>query len=215
VKKKGVLTTDHLNLHTQPPCIHQLSLGIARNLRLDGWSSDDKPETASGTCQGTSIRSLLLAFSGMRTMAVPEDAQSIIERMKKLCPEDAARWGRMNAHQMLRHLGEAMQVPLGEIEVSVADVPELQRKAFKWAALYVPLKWRRNFPTRPEIDQCFLNPYLNDFETDRESAIALARRLLDADLDGKRHPYFWTMTRAEWLRWGWLHADHHLRQFGR
>jgi hypothetical protein len=29
------------------------------------------------------------------------------------------------------------------------------------------------------------------------------------------HPIFGRITRAEWLRWGYLHADHHLRQFGR
>jgi len=29
------------------------------------------------------------------------------------------------------------------------------------------------------------------------------------------HPIFGQMTRAEWLRWGYLHTDHHLRQFGR
>jgi len=28
-------------------------------------------------------------------------------------------------------------------------------------------------------------------------------------------PIFGPLTRAEWLRWGYLHADHHLRQFGR
>jgi hypothetical protein len=27
------------------------------------------------------------------------------------------------------------------------------------------------------------------------------------------HPMFGSMQRADWLRWGWLHADHHLRQF--
>jgi hypothetical protein len=151
----------------------------------------------------------------MRTLAAPEDAQSIIERTKRLRPDDAARWGGMNAHQMLRHVADAMRVPLGEIRVGDARLPELQRKVLTWAALYVPLKWRRNIPTRPEIDQCRLNMPLDDFEADRQTAIGLARRLCDAELEGQRHPYFGTMTRAEWLRWGWLHADHHLRQFGR
>lgn len=108
-----------------------------------------------------------------------------------------------------------MRVPLDEFKVSDAEVPQLQRVVLKWAALYVPLQWRRNFPTRPEIDQSRLNPLLGDFEPDRQTTMALARRLCEADLDGKRHPYFGAMSRAEWLRWGWLHADHHLRQFGR
>lgn len=132
-----------------------------------------------------------------------------------MSPNDAARWGRMNPHQMLRHLADSMRVPLDEIVVSDAEVHQLQRTVLKWAALYAPLKWRKNFPTRPEIDQCRLNARLDDFEADRQKTIGLTARLCEAGLEGKRHPYFGAMARTEWLRWGWLHADHHLRQFGR
>lgn len=151
----------------------------------------------------------------MRTLAKVDDAQLIVERLNIVRPDDVRRWGRMNPHQMLRHLADSMRVPLGEITVSEVEVPQLQRAVLKWAALYVPLKWRRNFPTRPEIDQCSLNPCLDDFEAEQRVATALAHRLPEAELEGKRHPYFGAMTRADWLRWGWLHADHHLRQFGR
>jgi len=27
-------------------------------------------------------------------------------------------------------------------------------------------------------------------------------------------PIFGDMSEAEWMRWGYLHCDHHLRQFG-
>ena len=66
-----------------------------------------------------------------------------------------------------------------------------------------------------EIDQCRLVIRLGDFNADRQGAVALLQKLSVEDLEGRRHPYFGAMTRAEWLRWGWLHADHHLRQFGR
>jgi hypothetical protein len=29
------------------------------------------------------------------------------------------------------------------------------------------------------------------------------------------HSIFGSMTNQDWMRWGYLHADHHLRQFGR
>ncbi|MBV8438346.1 MAG: DUF1569 domain-containing protein [Silvibacterium sp.] len=151
----------------------------------------------------------------MRTLANADDAQLIVERLNTVRPDDAGRWGRMNSHQMLRHLAGSMRVPLGEIKVSDAEVRHLQRVVLKWAALYVPLKWRPNFPTRPEIDQCSLNPHLDDFEADQRTATVLSHRLREAELEGKRHSYFGALTRADWLRWGWLHADHHLRQFGR
>jgi len=28
------------------------------------------------------------------------------------------------------------------------------------------------------------------------------------------HPLFGPMSETQWLRWGYLHVDHHLRQFG-
>ena len=158
---------------------------------------------------------LILLMRIMRTLANPGDLQLIQLRLSMLTERDAAAWGRMNAHQMIRHLSDSMGVPLGEIRVADAEVSWLQRLALKWAALYVPLKWRPNFPTRPELDQCSLNLPLGDFETDRRKAIALAEHLSEAELEGRRHPYFGAVTRAQWLRWGWLHADHHLRQFGR
>jgi hypothetical protein len=33
-------------------------------------------------------------------------------------------------------------------------------------------------------------------------------------IEGKAHPLFGRMSDADWLRWAYLHADHHLRQFG-
>ena len=151
----------------------------------------------------------------MKTLAMVDDLRSIQGRLGSLTMADRARWGSMNVHQMVGHLCGAMRVPLGQIKVSDAQVPQLQRRVVKWAALYVPLQWRPNFPTRPELDQCSLNPPLDDFEADRQLAIVLAGRLCDSELEGRRHPYFGAITQAEWLRWGWLHADHHLRQFGR
>jgi hypothetical protein len=32
-------------------------------------------------------------------------------------------------------------------------------------------------------------------------------------LEREPHPVFGPMTRVDWLRWGYLHVDHHLRQF--
>ena len=124
----------------------------------------------------------------MKTLAASEDAQSVIDRLKAIRCDDQARWGKMNAHQMLRHLADSMRVPLGEIRVSEAEVPHFQRIVLRWAALYVPVRWRRSFPTRPEIDQCRLNPTLTDFEADRETSILLVYRLCIANLEGKRTP---------------------------
>jgi len=33
-------------------------------------------------------------------------------------------------------------------------------------------------------------------------------------LNTQSHPIFGRMSEAAWLRWAYLHTDHHLRQFG-
>ena len=38
---------------------------------------------------------------------------------------------------------------------------------------------------------------------------------LRAPVKWPRHAIFGAMTASDWMRWGFLHADHHLRQFGR
>jgi hypothetical protein len=151
----------------------------------------------------------------MKTLAKSEDFNSIQSRLASLTSNDSARWGRMNAHQMVCHLCDSMRVPLGEKFVSDFEMSALNRDLMKWGALYFPLKWPKNVSTRPELDQSQRDAPLGDFESDRQYALALVPRLCDANLEGKRHPYFGQITRSQWLRWGWLHADHHLRQFGR
>jgi hypothetical protein len=120
----------------------------------------------------------------MKTLAVAADLGSTQLRLKTLTSQDAARWGRMNVHQMVKHLCDSMSVPLGELTVSKASMPQIQRTLMKWGALYAPFKWPRNVPTRPEIDQCGLHRPLNDFELDVQTAVDLIRRLGDADLEG-------------------------------
>ncbi len=151
----------------------------------------------------------------MKTLARNEDFQSILQRLESLSADDTARWGKMNAHQMVCHLCDSMRVPLGEKFVSDEEMRPLQRIVMKWGALYVPVQWPKGLSTRPEIDQSRLNAPTGDFESDRRTALALVPRLRDEEVEGKRHPFFGPITRSQWLRWGWLHADHHLRQFGR
>jgi Protein of unknown function (DUF1569) len=150
----------------------------------------------------------------MKTLSSYQDSQEILNRITSLSPCDSARWGRMNAYQALCHMGDAMLVPLGEKSVSEIGRFDPLRLT-KWVALWGPMNWPKNVPTRPELDQCRLGVAGGDFEASRQRAMTLVIRLADADVGGQRHAIFGALTRAQWMRWGWLHADHHLRQFGR
>ena len=55
-----------------------------------------------------------------------------------------------------------------------------------------------------------------DLATDVAELQALVERMAapETDLEGHAHPLFGPLSSAEWVRWGYLHMDHHLRQFG-
>jgi hypothetical protein len=55
-----------------------------------------------------------------------------------------------------------------------------------------------------------------DFASDRAGLEAVLALFVEeaGRPDRPAHPVFGRMSEAAWLRWGYLHADHHLRQFG-
>jgi len=152
----------------------------------------------------------------VKSLARPGDKAELLQRLKGLGPESARRWGRMTAHQMVCHLCDGFRMRTGEKAVSDAT-SLLQRTVVKWVALYAPMRWPRGITTRPEIDQCAgggMRP--SDFNADVAQLEALVD-LVSAPspgFDWSRHPIFGPMSEAQWLRWGYLHLDHHLRQFG-
>ena len=103
----------------------------------------------------------------------------------------------------------------GEKPVSRAS-SLLQQTIIKWVALYAPLQWPPGIPTRPEIDQELGGTKPADFAADVAQFESLLQQVITSpkSLDGQLHPIFGRMSEAAWLRWAYVHTDHHLRQFG-
>lgn len=150
----------------------------------------------------------------MRTLADLAAFQELATRIDALTPADEPRWGRMNAYQMLRHVADAVRVPLGERQTAVRK-SLLLRTLVKWGGLWFPMQWPHGIPAPPELDQHLLGVKDGDFESARQEAVRLLGCLRASDADGMVHCYFGHLSQLEWMRWGWLHTDHHLRQFGR
>ncbi len=116
---------------------------------------------------------------------------------------------------MVCHLNDSFRVALGERIASPATTLVF-RTVGKWAALYVPIAWPRNSATRPEVDQRAGGTRPSEFESDRRELMKLIERF--GRPEGRpvlgSHPLFGPMTEWQWQRWGYLHTDHHLRQFG-
>ena len=151
----------------------------------------------------------------MKTLARPGDKAEIVRRLRAVRADSTRRWGRMSAPQMVCHLSDAFRCVIGQRPVSHAS-SAFGRTVVKWFALYLPLPWPPGIRTRPEIDQLIGGTPPADFASDVADLEGLVELLTSPErgFAWSPHPLFGPMSDADWLRWGYLHMDHHLRQFG-
>jgi len=149
------------------------------------------------------------------TLTSESTRRQIAERLARLRADTVPNWGKMNAPGMICHLNDSFLTAFGEKEVSSAS-GLLQRTVMKWFALHVPAQWPRDLPTRPEVQQGVGGTCPTDFDADRALLLQTIERFARPDPEVGKHPHpiFGLMSRSEWMRWGYRHADHHLRQFG-
>jgi uncharacterized protein DUF1569 len=149
----------------------------------------------------------------VNTLARERDTDEIVRRVRTLRPDSVRRWGRMSVHQMVCHLNDAFRMSTGE--KAVASIATLRdRTVIKWIALHVPVRWPPGIVTVPEVDQEIGGTKPNEFSADLAELELRVRQFAVRRGDWPPHPIFGKLSEAEWLRWGYLHTDHHLRQFG-
>lgn len=149
----------------------------------------------------------------MRSLHTPGEMDRLKVRLSRVQPDTSRRWGRMSAHQMICHLSDAFRFALGEREGTPVRFP-LPPGVVRFVALRLPLPWPKGAPTMREMDQSLEGTPPRDFLADREELAALMDRFAAATGGWPPHPVMGKMSRQDWSRWGYLHADHHLRQFG-
>ena len=149
-----------------------------------------------------------------QTLDDPKLRAELVARLRRLAPESQRRWGKMTSHQAICHLSDSFLNMMGSTAISSVATP-FSRTVIKWIALNAPLKWPQGVPTRPEVDQLIDGTKPVEFTRDRRELEALIEQFTARSGDAfQPHPMFGRLTTGEWQRWGWLHTDHHLRQFG-
>jgi len=120
----------------------------------------------------------------------------------------------MTSHQAVCHLSDAFKMALNERRA--APVHNAFAPVIRFIALRLPLPWPRGrIKTVPEAEQGVGGTPPAEFARDRAELIALIERFGAARPDQLcgTHPIFGPMRSEHWGRWGYRHADHHLRQF--
>jgi Protein of unknown function (DUF1569) len=149
----------------------------------------------------------------MKSLASVEVLSEVRTRLKDVEVGDRALWGKMTAKQMMRHLACSYEVALGDRAVgSLNGWPPV---LMKWLALRSGLRWTKNFQTMPELKRAIASHSDDEFDAVVLGVIEKMQTVATGTRCAPTHPMFGPMTAEDWMRWGYLHADHHLRQFGR
>lgn len=144
----------------------------------------------------------------------PQCGAEITARLWGLRPDSARHWGKMTAAQMICHLNDSFLGVMGDKPAKIVRF-SLWRLT-KGIALSGRRHWPHGVKTRPEFEQGVGGTPPAEFEADRSVLLATIEKFTQKPrtFEFCPHPMFGRMTEKEWMRWAYLHCDHHLRQFG-
>lgn len=151
----------------------------------------------------------------MKSLQDPAAREDIARRLRSLSAASPRQWGKMTVDQMVCHLADSYRMAVGDHPVTHTSTL-WSRTGLKWIVLYAPLPWPKHIGTFPELDQEVGGTRPEAFAADLERLEHALEAFLDAVKEGRcvDNPFMGKLSSWELLRWGYLHADHHLRQFG-
>jgi Protein of unknown function (DUF1569) len=151
----------------------------------------------------------------VKTLSDSQSRLEILSRLANVRPDTPRLWGRMNASQMICHLSDAFLGVMGKKSIEPIRGLNLW-PLMTWFVLYAPMKWPPGVATRPEIDQLAGGTPPSEFQADMRTLLAGFEKFTAQPRTFQfcPHPMFKQMSEKDWTRWGYLHLDHHLRQFG-
>ena len=146
----------------------------------------------------------------MKTYFEPRAQEELQARLQALEPGSPARWGRMDAAQMLAHCTEGIRMATGEVRVK-AGFPALFGWMLKRLA-YNDRPFRHGAPTARELRVVDARAF--EVEKGRLQAGLQKAAQGPSALGNHPHPFFGRLTDAQWGILLYKHLDHHFRQFG-
>lgn len=145
----------------------------------------------------------------MATLLNEQDRTDLLDRLRRLTPEQPPKWGRLDAPRMLCHVADQLRVALGEIPGTFTGNP-LTRTLLKWLVIYAPISPP---PGKVETAPEMLTTRPASWPDDLRAAETLLERVGRGEARAV-HPAFGPLGPAAWGRLSFKHLDHHLRQFG-
>ena len=146
----------------------------------------------------------------MKTIWNEADRRALQNRLHSLNAGSRARWGKMNAPQMMAHLADALRMAVGDLPCQPKNVP-LRYPPLKQLVIYW-LPWPEGAPTAPELISRVPASWPGEVADVAGLLERVARQ--PPDVPFAEHPAFGRLSRRAWGVLIYRHTDHHLRQFG-
>ena len=154
----------------------------------------------------------------MKSLADDQAKAALLERLDKLTENSEGRWGRMNANQMLCHLTDSFV--LLQLDNMPASPPsafkQLQQKIMTWFAIYSGFPAPRGIPTIAAVDQEKKGTLPIGFNEDKQKLITAMNQFSakNRSYENCYHPIFGDLSPKDWQHFGYMHMNHHFKQFG-
>jgi hypothetical protein len=148
----------------------------------------------------------------MQTLFDNSAVQEILKRIEQLTPETRGQWGKMDVAQMLAHLGNGLELALGDKKPPRSLIGRIVG-GFVKASAFNDSPFPHNSPT----DNSLRVTDAKDFLLEKLRLITLLARFKQAGLTGittHSHPFFGFLTPEEWSKLQYKHFNYHLEQFG-
>jgi hypothetical protein len=144
----------------------------------------------------------------MKTVFDRSAREELIQRIGRLKEDSAARWGKMNAAQMMKHCSQWDEMAQEKARYKQSLLGKLFGKvALKNMMKDEPIK--RNLPTVPS----FVVKGHVDFDTEKGKWIQLLKQYEHYSADRFIHPFFGPLSKEQTGIIVYKHIDHHLQQF--
>lgn len=146
----------------------------------------------------------------MKSVFEPETIKELVSRISSVSAQNEAKWGKMDAFQMVKHCTLSEEMMLGQMKIKRVLIGRLIGKMILKKVLKDDAPFGKNSPTSPKLKTTHES---GDIEQQKKEWIDRVGQYSGFD-SGFVHPFFGPMTREQIGRFAYKHADHHLRQFG-
>jgi Protein of unknown function (DUF1569) len=146
----------------------------------------------------------------MKTVWNEADHRELLERLDRLKPDAAPRWGKFTAPRMVCHLVDAMKMASGTLPVQPKNLP-IRHPPLKQLIIYW-LPFPKGAPTAPELLARLPSEWHGEVRELKQALEAFRQRGPTGPF--VPHPAFGKLSARAWGVLVYRHTDHHLKQFG-